>query len=241
MKTSFLAPVRVGGMLGARPRWSRGERRVAFAEAEVVDDAGTVVARSSSTYLFTAPRLPDRSGPAGCRGRGRRLARVGASTRRWGRPTPPAGAHDEYEEDRGPRSKRNGQGLGWAEVERERDAPAGHRLRQAGDPDPLKGLGRFMVFGVAGSVALAIGLVILSVAFLRLLQGETGSTFTGNWSWAPVPDLHRRRGARRRPRRPGGEPGQGGPPPTDEKRPHERGSRTDHPRPDRGQVPRADR
>ena len=41
------------------------------------------------------------------------------------------------------------------------------------------------MFGVAGSVALAIGLVILSVAFLRLLQGETGSTFTGDWSWAP--------------------------------------------------------
>jgi hypothetical protein len=51
--------------------------------------------------------------------------------------------------------------------------------------DPLKGLGRFMLFGVAGSVALAIGLIILSVAFLRLLQTETGSTFTGNWSWAP--------------------------------------------------------
>jgi len=50
---------------------------------------------------------------------------------------------------------------------------------------PLKGLGRYIVFGVAGSVALAIGLVILSVAFLRLLQGETGSTFSGNWSWAP--------------------------------------------------------
>jgi hypothetical protein len=51
--------------------------------------------------------------------------------------------------------------------------------------DPLKGLGRFMVFGVAWSVALAIGLVILAVAFLRFLQGETGTTFAGNWSWAP--------------------------------------------------------
>ena len=51
--------------------------------------------------------------------------------------------------------------------------------------DPLKGLGRFMVFGVAGSVAMAIGLVILAVAFLRFLQGETGTTFAGNWSWAP--------------------------------------------------------
>lgn len=50
---------------------------------------------------------------------------------------------------------------------------------------PLKGLGRFVVFGVAGSVALAIGLVIVSVAFLRLLQGETGTTFSGHWSWAP--------------------------------------------------------
>jgi Putative Actinobacterial Holin-X, holin superfamily III len=51
--------------------------------------------------------------------------------------------------------------------------------------DPLKGLGRFMVFGMAGSVALAIGLVILSVALLRLLQTETGTAFTGNLSWIP--------------------------------------------------------
>jgi len=51
--------------------------------------------------------------------------------------------------------------------------------------DPLKGLGRYILFGVAGSVVLSIGLVILAVAFLRVLQGETGSTFTGNWSWAP--------------------------------------------------------
>lgn len=51
--------------------------------------------------------------------------------------------------------------------------------------DPLKGLGRYMLFGVAGSVALAVGLVVLSVGFLRLLQGETGTTFAGNWSWVP--------------------------------------------------------
>jgi Putative Actinobacterial Holin-X, holin superfamily III len=50
---------------------------------------------------------------------------------------------------------------------------------------PLRGLGRYILFGVVGSVALAIGLVILAVAFLRVLQGETGSTFSGNWSWAP--------------------------------------------------------
>jgi hypothetical protein len=51
--------------------------------------------------------------------------------------------------------------------------------------DPLKGLGRYIVFGVAGSVALSIGLVILSVAFLRFLQGETGTAFTGDLSWIP--------------------------------------------------------
>jgi len=51
--------------------------------------------------------------------------------------------------------------------------------------DPLKGLGRFVAAGVAGSVALSVGLVILSVGLLRVLQGETGSTFTGNLSWIP--------------------------------------------------------
>ncbi len=51
--------------------------------------------------------------------------------------------------------------------------------------DPVKGLGRYILFGVAGSVALSIGLAVLAVGFLRLLQGETGSTFTGNLSWIP--------------------------------------------------------
>jgi hypothetical protein len=51
--------------------------------------------------------------------------------------------------------------------------------------EPLKGLGRYLVFGVAGSVALSIGLVILAVGFLRFLQGETGTTFQGNLSWVP--------------------------------------------------------
>jgi hypothetical protein len=51
--------------------------------------------------------------------------------------------------------------------------------------DPVKGLGRYMVFGVVGSVALSIGLIVLAVGLLRLLQGETGTTFSGNLSWVP--------------------------------------------------------
>lgn len=50
---------------------------------------------------------------------------------------------------------------------------------------PLKGLGRFLLFGIAGSIALCGGLVLLLVALLRALQTETGSTFTGHLTWLP--------------------------------------------------------
>jgi hypothetical protein len=50
---------------------------------------------------------------------------------------------------------------------------------------PLRGLGRYLAFGVLGSISLAVGLVVLEVAFLRALQTETGSTFSGNLSWSP--------------------------------------------------------
>jgi len=53
MKTSFLAAARVGSTLECTARIVSGGSRVAFAEAEVVDDAGRTVARASSTYLFT--------------------------------------------------------------------------------------------------------------------------------------------------------------------------------------------
>jgi uncharacterized protein (TIGR00369 family) len=53
MKTSFLAAARVGSVLECTARVVSGGSRVAFAEAEVTDDAGRLVARASSTYLFT--------------------------------------------------------------------------------------------------------------------------------------------------------------------------------------------
>ena len=50
--------------------------------------------------------------------------------------------------------------------------------------DPLKQLGRFVLFGVVGSVAIAVGTVMLLIATLRVLQTETGA-FHGNLSWLP--------------------------------------------------------
>jgi hypothetical protein len=50
---------------------------------------------------------------------------------------------------------------------------------------PMKGLARFVAFGVFGSVALSVGLVVLLVALLRALQTETGTTFGGKLSWLP--------------------------------------------------------
>jgi hypothetical protein len=51
--------------------------------------------------------------------------------------------------------------------------------------EPLKGLTRFVAFGAAGSLLLAIGLVVLLLAALRVLQTETGSVFKGAHSWLP--------------------------------------------------------
>lgn len=50
---------------------------------------------------------------------------------------------------------------------------------------PLKGLGRFLAYGVVGSLSLCVGVLLLLVAVLRLLQTETGGAFTGNLSWLP--------------------------------------------------------
>jgi hypothetical protein len=51
--------------------------------------------------------------------------------------------------------------------------------------EPMKGLGRYAAWGLAGSVVLSVGLVLLLLGGLRALQTQTGTTFTGNWSWAP--------------------------------------------------------
>lgn len=51
---------------------------------------------------------------------------------------------------------------------------------------PLDGAGRWLSFGLLGSVLLMVGLTSLALALLRVLQEETGSAFTGNLSWVPA-------------------------------------------------------
>ncbi len=51
--------------------------------------------------------------------------------------------------------------------------------------EPLKGLLRYLGFGLLAAVLTGLGVFFLSMAALRSLQTETGSRFTGSWSWAP--------------------------------------------------------
>ncbi len=52
--------------------------------------------------------------------------------------------------------------------------------------DPLKGLLRYVAFGIAGALLIGTGVTFLALGALRALQGDhRGPHFTGNWSWAP--------------------------------------------------------
>jgi len=51
--------------------------------------------------------------------------------------------------------------------------------------EPIKGLGRFVGFGVGGSFLLGVGICLLALGLLRFLQTETDGTFDAGWSWAP--------------------------------------------------------
>ncbi|MDZ7679694.1 MAG: hypothetical protein U5K29_14220 [Acidimicrobiales bacterium] len=50
---------------------------------------------------------------------------------------------------------------------------------------PLKGIGRYLAWGMAGSLLVTLGVIMLALAGLRALQTETGTNFTGNLSWLP--------------------------------------------------------
>lgn len=51
--------------------------------------------------------------------------------------------------------------------------------------EPMKGLVRFVAFGVAGSVLLGMGTVLLALAGLRALQTETDGALDNHLSFVP--------------------------------------------------------
>lgn len=51
--------------------------------------------------------------------------------------------------------------------------------------DPIKGLGRFLAFGLVAALSGSLGVVLLLLGGLRLLQTETGSAFEGRKSFLP--------------------------------------------------------
>lgn len=51
--------------------------------------------------------------------------------------------------------------------------------------DPLKSLGRYIVWGVLGAVFFASGGALLTLTAVRVVQSETGHHLRGNLSWVP--------------------------------------------------------
>lgn len=49
---------------------------------------------------------------------------------------------------------------------------------------PLRGLGRYLLFGLAGALAISVSIVLAALALMRVLQTET-TVFGANWSFVP--------------------------------------------------------
>lgn len=51
--------------------------------------------------------------------------------------------------------------------------------------DPLRSLGRYLLWGMAGAIAMSIGTLLTVLAVVRLLQTEVGHHLSGNLTWVP--------------------------------------------------------
>ncbi len=50
---------------------------------------------------------------------------------------------------------------------------------------PLKKVGRYLIYGISAAFLLSIGFIFILLGVLRVLQDETGTALTGDWSWVP--------------------------------------------------------
>ncbi len=53
--------------------------------------------------------------------------------------------------------------------------------------DPLKQLGRWVAFGIAGALLVGVGFLLVGVGLLRAFQSDpaVGKHLGGDWSWVP--------------------------------------------------------
>jgi hypothetical protein len=51
--------------------------------------------------------------------------------------------------------------------------------------DPLRGLGRFVAFGLLGAIFIGLGCLLLVLAILRFVQSRHVGAFHGTWSFVP--------------------------------------------------------
>ncbi len=47
---------------------------------------------------------------------------------------------------------------------------------------PLRGAGRWIAFGLAGSILVGTGVLLVVLGLLRLVQNEFGDSFDGRWT-----------------------------------------------------------
>ena len=50
---------------------------------------------------------------------------------------------------------------------------------------PLKAIAKGVLIALGGAMLFGFGGVVVLIGVLRVLQGETGSAFAGNWSFVP--------------------------------------------------------
>lgn len=50
---------------------------------------------------------------------------------------------------------------------------------------PLRGAGRWILWGLVSMAFISLGMVLFSLGILRLVQDVSGTSLDGSWSWVP--------------------------------------------------------